>query len=73
MLESKNYFNHLVKDIENSFYYPNQDLQNLAKKTGRLAWIKKYRKEILDSLHTTQNSLRGYLKKRLEVAQKEKK
>ncbi len=66
-------FNQLVKDIENAFYYPNKALQDLAKKTGRKAWIKKYSKEILDTLHETQVKLRKYLKNRLEAARKEKK
>lgn len=65
-------FNQLVKDVENTFRNPSPALQNLAKKTGRAAWIQKLKKEIFGSLHETQEKLRKYLKNRLEAAQKEK-
>lgn len=65
-------FNQLVKDIENTFLYPNTALQNLAKKTGRAAWLTKGKREIFDSLQQSHDELRSYVKIRLAKSRQEK-
>jgi hypothetical protein len=64
-------FNQLVKNVEITFSQPIHFFV-IGRKQEKEILIKKYRKQIFDSLYKTQNEFRAYVKDRLEKSQKER-
>lgn len=60
-------FNQLAKDIKSTFNVPNNAMQAFMKRTGRAAWVDKFKNEIFNSLQVMQQKMQKYLNMRREV------